>query len=55
MERDIEIFGGKSFQDLTEDIYNNAKLKKTQIDLLILPKFLFNRSFNSTLVRLEVD
>jgi len=35
MERDIEIFGGKSFQDLTEDIYNNAKLKKTQIDLLI--------------------
>jgi len=30
-----EIFEGKSFEDLTRDIYENQKLKRTQIDLLI--------------------
>jgi len=30
-----EIFEGKSFQDLTQDIYQNAVNKKKQIDLLI--------------------
>ena len=30
-----EIFEGKSFQDLTKDIYENSKNKKLQIDLLI--------------------
>jgi len=30
-----EIFDGKSFQDLTQDIYNNSKAKKTQIQTLI--------------------
>jgi len=30
-----EIFEGKSFQDLTKDIYNNTTTRKTQIDLLI--------------------
>ena len=30
-----EIFKGKSFEDLTKDIYDNQKLKRTQIDLLI--------------------
>ena len=32
---DIEIFDGKTFQDLTKDIYENAKNKKLQIDLLV--------------------
>ena len=30
-----EIFKGKTFQDLTRDIYENTQKKKTQIDLLI--------------------
>ena len=30
-----EIFEGKTFQDLTKDIYENSQKKKTQIDLLI--------------------
>ena len=30
-----EIFTGKTFQDLTKDIYENTQKKKTQIDLLI--------------------
>ena len=30
-----EIFDGKTFQDLTKDIYENSKNKKLQIDLLI--------------------
>ena len=32
---DNEIFKGKSFQDLTKDIYDNAQTKKKQINLLI--------------------
>ena len=35
MENDIKLFGDKNFSDLSEEIYNNTKLKKTQIDLLI--------------------
>jgi len=30
-----EIFKGKTFQDLTKDIYENTQKKKVQIDLLI--------------------
>ena len=30
-----EIFEGKTFQDLTKDIYENTQKKKLQIDLLI--------------------
>tara|TARA_Y100000296_G_C4964314_1_gene152604 strand:- start:46 stop:441 length:396 start_codon:yes stop_codon:yes gene_type:complete len=30
-----EIFKNKTFEDLANDIYENQKLKKTQIDLLI--------------------
>ena len=30
-----EIFKGKTFQDLTRDIYENSQKKKLQIDLLI--------------------
>ena len=35
MENDIKIFGDKNFSDLSQEIYKNNKLKKTQIDLLI--------------------
>ena len=34
-KNDIEIFEGKSFQDLTKDIYDNQKNKKLQLDLLV--------------------
>ena len=35
MSKDKEIFKGKTFQDLTKDIYENTTNKKKQIDLLI--------------------
>ena len=35
MENDIKIFGDKNFSDLSQEIYENNKLKKTQIDLLL--------------------
>ena len=35
MADNIEIFEGKTFQDLTKDIYENSQKKKLQIDLLI--------------------
>ena len=35
MSNDKEIFEGKTFQDLTKDIYENSQKKKLQIDLLI--------------------
>ena len=35
MKSNDEIFGGKTFQDLTKDIYDNQKNKKVQLDLLI--------------------
>ena len=35
MKSDKEIFEGKTFQDLTKDIYENTQKKKLQIDLLI--------------------
>tara|TARA_B100000287_G_scaffold348267_1_gene336480 strand:- start:26 stop:409 length:384 start_codon:yes stop_codon:yes gene_type:complete len=35
MEKDFKIFGDKNFSDLSEEIYENSKLKKTQIELLI--------------------
>ena len=35
MEKDIKIFCDKNFSDLSQEIYENNKLKKTQIDLLI--------------------
>ncbi len=34
-KNNIEIFEGKSFQDLTKDIYDNQQNKKLQLDLLI--------------------
>ena len=35
MEKDFNIFGDKNFSDLSQEIYENNMLKKTQIDLLI--------------------
>ena len=35
MSDNNEIFKGKTFQDLTKDIYENTTKRKTQIDLLI--------------------
>ena len=35
MSDNIEIFKGKTFQDLTKDIYENSQKKKLKIDLLI--------------------
>ena len=35
MSDNNEIFKGKTFQDLTKDIYENSQKKKLQIDLLI--------------------
>ena len=35
MDDDIKICGDKNFSDLSQEIYENNKLKKTQIDLLI--------------------
>ena len=35
MSESKEIFKGKTFQDLTKDIYENTQKKKVQIDLLI--------------------
>ena len=35
MDNDFKIFGDKNFSDLSQEIYENSKLKKTQIDLLI--------------------
>ena len=35
MEKDFKIFDNKNFSDLSKEIYENSKLKKTQLDLLI--------------------
>ena len=35
MKSKDEIFNGKTFEDLTKDIYDNQKNKKLQLDLLI--------------------
>ena len=35
MEKDFKIFGDKNFSDLSQEIYENSKLKETQIDLLV--------------------
>ena len=35
MKDNNEIFKGKTFQDLTKDIYENTTNKKKQIDLLM--------------------
>lgn len=34
MSNELEIFDGKSFSDLTKDIYDNSKNKRLQLELL---------------------
>lgn len=35
MDNDIEVFKGKMFSSLCEDIYNNSTQKRDQIDILV--------------------
>lgn len=35
MDNDIEIFKGKKFSDLCEDIYNNSRHTRNQVEILI--------------------
>ena len=35
MDKDNEIFEGKTFDSLLKDIYDNSKRKETQIQILI--------------------
>jgi hypothetical protein len=35
MDNDIEIFKGKNFSGLCEDIYNNSKTNRNQVEILI--------------------
>lgn len=35
MENNFELFGGKTYSNLLEDIYNNSKYKRTQTEELI--------------------
>jgi len=50
MGKDLEIFDGKSFSDLTKDIYDNSKSKKQQLDLLIQEIHGFIRSIDDAVV-----
>ena len=45
-----KIFKDKTFEDLTRDIYENQKLKKTQIDLLIQELHSFIQTADDALV-----
>ena len=49
-KNDIEIFEGKTFQDLTKDIYENSKNKKKQIDLLIQEVHSMIKSINDVVM-----
>jgi len=44
------VFKDKSFEDLAKDIYENQKLKKTQIDLLIQELHSFIKTADDALV-----
>ena len=35
MDKDTEIFKGKSFSDIAKDLYSSSKKKESQINLLI--------------------
>ena len=45
-----EVFKNKTFEDLAKDIYENQKLKKTQIDLLIQELHSFIQTADDALV-----
>ena len=50
MSNDIEIFKGKTFQDLTRDIYENSQSKKLQLDLLIQEIHGFIKSVDDAII-----
>ena len=50
MKDTLEIFEGKTFEDLTKDIYENSKNKKLQLDLLIQEIHGFIRSIDDAVI-----
>ena len=50
MKNTLEIFEGKTFEDLTKDIYENSKNKKLQLDLLIQEIHGFIRSIDDAVI-----
>ena len=49
-DNNIEIFKGKTFQDLTKDIYDNTKSKKLQLDLLVQEIHGFIRTIDDAII-----
>ena len=50
MNDNQEIFDGKTFQDLTKDIYDNVKNKKLQLDLLVQEIHGFIRTIDDAII-----
>jgi len=50
MSDNQEIFKGKTFQDLTKDIYDNVKNKKLQLDLLVQEIHGFIRTIDDAII-----
>ena len=53
-DTDYTIFEGKTFQDLTRDIYENSRTKKLQLDLLIQELHGFITSIDDAVVIMPV-
>jgi hypothetical protein len=53
-DTDYTIFEGKTFQDLTKDIYENSRTKKLQLDLLIQELHGFITSIDDAVVIMPV-
>lgn len=49
-KNNVEIFKGKTFEDLTKDIYTNAKNKKKQLDILIQEIYNYIKDINDVVV-----
>ena len=50
MNDNQEIFEGKTFQDLTKDIYDNVKNKKIQLDSLVKEIHSFIRTIDDAII-----
>ena len=50
MNDNQEIFEGKTFQDLTKDIYDNVKNKKIQLDSLVKEIHSFVRTIDDAII-----
>ena len=50
MKSNDDIFEGKSFQDLTKDIYDNVKNKKIQLDSLVKEIHSFVRTIDDAII-----